>query len=143
DGVVRVQRGERVLEHHAQLLAVGAQAAPAARDRSAVEADLAAGGSLELGEDLRDGRFAAARLPDQADRAPGLEGERDVVQCLHAAGAADVVDLADAIEFEDAHRTTTPLSPVRRGKDSRSRRVYSCCGSFQMPSAVCSSTISP
>ena len=95
DGVVRIEGRERVLEHHPHLLPVRAQRPAAARDRLAVEQDAAARRGLELGQDLRDRRLAAAALADEGDRLPGAEREADVVEREQLARPAHAVLLRD------------------------------------------------
>src|SRR5690606_35631382 len=88
-----------------------------ARDRPAVEQHLTARGLLELREDLRDRRLAAAGLAYQAAGLTGRQCEAHSVERPELTGSANGVHLGDVADLERAHRTNTPFSPVRRGND--------------------------
>nr|WP_234415943.1 hypothetical protein [Actinomyces sp. Z16] len=75
DRVVGVQGGEGVLEDHLHGAAVARQSPAAAADGLAVEQDLAAGGRLELQQELGDGGLAGAGLSDQRNGLPRHQPE--------------------------------------------------------------------
>ena len=97
DGHPRVERRVRILEDDLHLPADLAHlAALEARDVAAVEEDLARRGLRQLDQRARQGRLAAARLADEAERLSGLDGQVDAV---------DGVDLSDgALEDPGADR---------------------------------------
>ena len=91
---VREQRV--VLEHHADLALVRRQA----RQRLALEQDLAGGRRLEAGEHHQRRRLARARGPEQRQELAALDVEMEIVDDARDA----VVGLADADEADDGVR---------------------------------------
>jgi hypothetical protein len=53
----------------------------------ALEQDAAFGRRQETGSDLQQGRFAAARGPDDTKKFTTGESEVDVIECTHTVGA--------------------------------------------------------
>ena len=106
DAVERVQRRERVLEDHrdllaadpAQLLLAHAQEIAAVEQHLAAERRVRAAGQAEHGE-VRDA-LAGAGLADDAERAPGVDGEGDAVDGAHHA----VVRLEPDLEVADVEQ---------------------------------------
>ena len=91
------------------------------RDVGAVEQDPAAGRLDQPQERATDGRLAAARLADEAERLAATDGEADVVDRLHVAdlAAQDAAhqreELAQVLDLDE--RVVTPLdaSVMARG----------------------------
>ena len=77
----RVDRGERVLEHHRRQPAVAQPvlARPDPGQWLALEVDLAAGRLVDLGQQPGDGALAAAALPGQRHDLPFADGQADLV----------------------------------------------------------------
>src|SRR5262249_61616156 len=87
--VSRVERRERVLEHHLHPRTELAHARLACRrDVDAVEDDAAAGGLVEADDRAPNRRLPAARLADEAERLAALDRERDLVDRLARADVA-------------------------------------------------------
>ncbi|CPU63572.1 Uncharacterised protein [Mycobacteroides abscessus] len=147
DRVERVERRERVLEHHLDVVPVLGQATATPGGRDAVEQDVAGRRRLELRDHPRDGRLPGTRLTDDGDRLARLERERHVVHRAQPRPLPPVADdevLGEVPDLERAHqatppvlsavsspdRTNPPRSPVRLGNDPSRRRVYSCAGAL-------------
>src|SRR5918999_855274 len=87
DGVERIERGQRILEDHADLAAADAAQLFVRQlvDAPAFEPHLAAGdasGRLEQPDDGEAGnRFAGARLADDAEHLARCDGKGDIVNC--------------------------------------------------------------
>ena len=79
DRLARVQRAGRVLEHDLHLAPVLAQRLRGARERRALEPDLAARGQLEAEERPGERRLAAAGLADERDDLARHDLEVDAV----------------------------------------------------------------
>ncbi len=63
-------------------------------DRLALDANLAAVGTVDAAERLDQGRLAGAVVPEQAVDLTGMDGHRDAAQGLHVAeGLGNVVQL--------------------------------------------------
>ena len=108
DGHTRVERCVRVLKDDLHLAANRTHlAAFQRRDVTAVEDDLAGGGVRQLDQRAREGRLATARLADEPERLPGLDGEIDAV---------DGVDLADGA-LEDPGTDREVLDEMLRAED--------------------------
>jgi hypothetical protein len=89
DAHARVERRERVLEHG---LDPRRQLAAVRRDRAAVEKHATLARHQDAGDDAAEGRLAAARLADEAERLAARDGERNLAHRLHGAlfdGAAE------------------------------------------------------
>ena len=56
------------------------------------------------GDDLDQGRLAGAVVAHQSDHLPGVEGQRNVVQCVNGAEM-----LGDVFQFQDRHAGALPL----------------------------------
>ena len=86
DAQARVERSERVLEHHLHVPAHGAQPLPLETDQfAATEADAARRRHDQLEQRLADGRLAAARFADQRQRTAGRDVQRHAVDRAHVA----------------------------------------------------------
>ena len=81
DPEYRVDRAERVLEHHRHQAAVAELVAARAdpRERLTLEVDLPGGGPVDPGQHARDGRLAAAALPGQRYDLTLADAEANVV----------------------------------------------------------------
>ncbi len=85
----RVERGERVLEHHLHAGAAGAQGRAAQRQKIlALEMDFACIRLYQPQEKARDGGFAASRGAGQRQRLAGFDGKADIVDRRDGAAAA-------------------------------------------------------
>ncbi len=75
-------------------------------DVVAVDEHLAAGGQIELGDEVDDRAFAAAGLADEGDGLAGLGGEVDVVQdrLLRIVAEGDVLELDAAVDRRAVRR---------------------------------------
>src|SRR5207237_6589621 len=105
----------RVLEEHDALLARAAH-------RRAIELDRAARRLLEAGEDVEEGRLAAARGPEEADQLAFGDLQIDAVQRAVAAGVR-AEDLHDVSHREQSGFPLRGLSyhPINR-REERWRR---------------------
>ena len=84
DPLARVERGERVLEHHLHLPAERLELPAACRcDVVAAERDAPAGGIDQAHDRAGQRRLAAARLAHQADGLPLGDVQRHVVHGVH------------------------------------------------------------
>ncbi|ORE91266.1 phenol hydroxylase [Aurantimonas sp. 22II-16-19i] len=92
DGKVRVERVG--LEDHRDVAVLRMHLA----HRAAVDADVAAARLDQPGDDVEEGRLAAARRPEQDEELAARKVDVDALQRLHGA-----VGLAHALEFEGAH----------------------------------------
>ena len=89
DRVARVERGERVLEHHLHPPPQRPQLRLAqVRDVGALEQDAAAGRLVQPEHRASDGRLSAPRLADEPDGLAALDRERDAVDRLDVADVA-------------------------------------------------------
>ena len=82
------------------------------RDVLAIQQDTSAGWPVESCEEFGNGGFTAAALADDAEELAPVEGERDIVYCLHA-GVALVKMHRDVLVAQKAARIT--LAARRRG----------------------------
>src|SRR5262245_24038924 len=60
------------------------------------------GRGIEAAEDMHQRRFAAARWSDDRDEFAGIDVEVNVIECTDFL-AAEMVDFADAAEFDESH----------------------------------------
>ncbi len=109
DGVERVQRGQRILEDGADLLAADRAELVWTHivDAFAVEPDLAttdAAGRLEQADDGGPGeRLAGAALADDAEDLAGFDLERDAVERKQLAAAGVELD-GEVVDLEQGHQ---------------------------------------
>jgi hypothetical protein len=138
DGIhahARIERGERILEDGLDALAVEVEAlALQSRHVLVLEEDLARRRLLEPEHELGRGRLTAAALPHHAERAPGLDGEGNVVHRPHHAPApadetaANCEVLGEAAGFEEGRH---PLrAPARAGAATQQR--VRCCAATSL-----------
>ena len=110
DPVGRVQRAERVLEHHRHVAAVGqvCRRVRMRRQRPALVEDLAARRLVDPGQQPGDGALAAAALADQRDDLAARRSTRSAssTACRRAARevAADLEVLGQAAGLEQRRR---------------------------------------
>ncbi len=92
---------DRRLEDH-PVIAV----APSPLGGFAVHGDRARRGRGQVADEAEQRRLAAARRPDERDELARGDGQVDVDECLHAAGAlgAPLEDLRDAGDLDDRSR---------------------------------------
>jgi hypothetical protein len=89
DALAGVQRCVRVLEDDLHVAAQWAQLAGAGvGDVVALERDGAVGWVQQPHDAARERRLAAAGLPNQSERLPGRQPQRDVIHRVHAADLA-------------------------------------------------------
>ena len=103
DRVVRVQRGERVLEHHLDVVTVLVQLPAVRGDWLAVQRDGAGRRRLQAGDHPRDGRLAGSGLTDQRDRLVRRQFERRVLHRVDGGGLQSVAELEvllDVVKFQ-------------------------------------------
>ena len=132
----RVDRGERVLEHHRHQAAVAQPLGARGHrgQRLALEEDLARGRLVDPGQHPGDGGLAAAALPGQGHDLPLADGEADIVHGVQrppGQRAADlevpaqVLGLSAAVTGHDARlpssrrrqRTSVSVQRVQVGRD--------------------------
>src|SRR5581483_5488694 len=138
-GEERVERGHRILEDDRHLLAADPprplQAGPA-DERPALPADVAAGhapGRLEQAEDgERRDALPRARLPDQAERLPAVDGEGDAPDRLddpapRVEAHLGVVDLEQRLAGAVVREAHVIAAPPTRAEAAK--RLSRACGS--------------
>ena len=117
----RIERGERLLEHHLEARPQQPQRFAARGEQvAAVEADRAAIGLDEPHDDAGKRRLAAARRPDQRQRLAARQIERDVVERRDLAPAA-AERFRDAAQFEQRGSCRRSRCLRTRGTEASSR----------------------
>ena len=125
-GQPRVERVQRVLEHHRGLAAqAGEILALAGADARAVEDDMAGGDGFEPEQRPPERRLARSAFADEPHRLAGAHGERDAVQGLHEAArqaerpAARDREMQDhVVGLNERRRRSHASSVIRAGAAS-------------------------
>ena len=124
------QRGERVLEHHRDLPAIGPERRIRARARAhAVEVDGAGGRPDQPHDRAAEGRLAAAALADDAERLPGRERERHLEHGVDERVAHAAQQRRHGAHRPIAHDQIVDLEQLSHGRaDGSARRARAPSG---------------